>query len=75
MQREQDKNRDVIVAFPDVDPSLITTIPHESEKPMIKQFSDSSEQPHLWYSTSEVIHALELFLEGGDQLQESNTYG
>ncbi|KAL0421836.1 UNVERIFIED_CONTAM: Alpha-N-acetylglucosaminidase [Sesamum latifolium] len=30
--------------------------------------------PHLWYSTSEVIRALQLFIASGDQLSESNTF-
>lgn len=55
-----DKNRDVIVAFPDVDPSFIST--------------DSFDKPHLWYSTSEVIRALEIFISSGDELSGSNTY-
>ncbi|KAL5995270.1 hypothetical protein ACLOJK_025328 [Asimina triloba] len=31
-------------------------------------------KPHLWYSTKEVIHALQLFLEAGDYLAGSLTY-
>ncbi|KAK7828801.1 alpha-n-acetylglucosaminidase [Quercus suber] len=77
-----DKNRDVIVAFPDVDPSFIS-VPHErynhqrkslSRRAAIEQITDSFDKPHLWYSTSEVIHALELFIASGDELSESNTY-
>ncbi|KAM6594141.1 hypothetical protein CsatA_001844 [Cannabis sativa] len=77
-----DKNRDVIVAFPDVDPSLIS-IPQEkyshyenqvSRRSMLKPITESFDQPHLWYSTSEVIRALELFLKSGDELSGSNTY-
>lgn len=78
---EQDKNRDVIVAFPDVDPSLFS-LQHEHSrlygKPysraIIKEVTDSFDQPHLWYSTSEVIHALELFISSGDELSKSSTY-
>ncbi|KAK9925851.1 hypothetical protein M0R45_023115 [Rubus argutus] len=78
-----DKNRDVIVAFPDVDPSFIARRPqgyHQNEKPLVsrravlKEITDSFERPHLWYSTSEVIHALELFIASGDELSDSNTY-
>lgn len=64
---EQDKNRDVIVAFPDVDPSLLS-------RAIIKKITDSFDRPHLWYSTSEVIYALELFISSGDELSKSSTY-
>lgn len=40
----------------------------------MKDLTDTFDQPHLWYSTSEVIRALELFIEGGDKLSGSNTY-
>ncbi|KAG2679038.1 hypothetical protein I3760_11G031700 [Carya illinoinensis] len=69
-----DKNRDVIVAFPDVDSSFIF-VPHErsnrygkseSRRAAIEEVRDSFDQPHLWYSTSEVIRALELFIASGD---------
>ncbi|GLT52459.1 hypothetical protein SLA2020_257990 [Shorea laevis] len=78
-----DKNRDVIVAFPDVDPSFIS-MPHErnqnykrpmSRRAALKEETISYDLPHLWYSTSEVVHALELFIESGDELSSSSTYG
>ncbi|CAJ1975204.1 unnamed protein product [Sphenostylis stenocarpa] len=75
-----DKNRDVIVAFPDVDPSLISVQhdrSHHYDKPsgtIIKEITDQFDRPHLWYSTSEVIYALELFITSGDELSRSNTY-
>ncbi|KAJ0965488.1 hypothetical protein J5N97_026626 [Dioscorea zingiberensis] len=72
-----DKNRDVIVAFPDVDPSIISL--SENSEPanvnfgrqllaqrQLKTVSDSYDQPHIWYSTVDVINALELFLASGD---------
>ncbi|KAK9277974.1 hypothetical protein L1049_027531 [Liquidambar formosana] len=81
-----DKNRDVIVAFPDVDPYFIS-IPQlsmrgrhqcdrqpDSRRALLKETADSFDQPHLWYSTSEVIRALELFISSGDELSGSNTY-
>nr|KYP46995.1 Alpha-N-acetylglucosaminidase [Cajanus cajan] len=76
-----DKNRDVIVAFPDVDPSLIS-LQHERsrqyDKPksrtIIKEITDQFETPHLWYSTSKVIYALKLFITSGDELSRCNTY-
>ncbi|XP_004301281.1 PREDICTED: alpha-N-acetylglucosaminidase-like [Fragaria vesca subsp. vesca] len=79
-----DKNRDVIVAFPDVDPSFIARPPqgyYQNEKSLVsrraellEEVTDSFERPHLWYSTSEVVHALELFIASGDELSGSNTY-
>lgn len=79
---KQDKNRDVIVAFPDVDPSIISIAQgryHHYDKPVLrsavlKSNPSSYDQPHLWYSTSEVIRALELFIASGEQLSASNTY-
>ncbi|GLU21431.1 hypothetical protein SLE2022_375690 [Rubroshorea leprosula] len=77
-----DKNRDVIVAFPDVDPSFIS-MPHErnqnyrgpmSRRAVLKEETSSYDLPHLWYSTSEVIHALELFIPSWDKLSSSSTY-
>ncbi|XVE57074.1 hypothetical protein DITRI_Ditri04bG0062700 [Diplodiscus trichospermus] len=77
-----DKNRDVIVAFPDVSPSFIS-LPHEryqhygkstSRRVVLREKTDVYDQPHLWYSTSEVIKALELFIASGDELSTSNTY-
>ncbi|KAJ1421802.1 Alpha-N-acetylglucosaminidase, C-terminal [Sesbania bispinosa] len=76
-----DKNRDVIVAFPDVDPSLISVQhewSHNYGKPysrtIIKEITDTFDRPHLWYSTSEVIYALELFIASGYEISISNTY-
>jgi alpha-N-acetylglucosaminidase len=36
--------------------------------------SDAYDHPHLWYDTNAVIHALELFLEHGDEVSDSNTF-
>lgn len=83
---KNDKNRDVIVAFPDVEPFVIqtpglytgaskmySTMP--SKKYIVKDASnDAYEQPHLWYDTNVVIHALELFLQYGDEVSASNTF-
>ncbi|XP_073123504.1 alpha-N-acetylglucosaminidase-like [Henckelia pumila] len=82
-----DKNRDVIMYFPDVDPNSIFTSLHLSlsgkhhknkrilgRRAIYEQTSYSYTHPHQWYSTSEVIRALQLFIAGGDQLYESNTY-
>lgn len=68
-----DKNRDVIVSFPDVDPSIIDM--HASAKTFLKeQIGDAYDHPHLWYSTSEAVHALKLFIKSGNELSGSNTY-
>ncbi|XP_056175296.1 alpha-N-acetylglucosaminidase-like isoform X1 [Syzygium oleosum] len=77
-----DKNRDVIVAFPDADPSSISFSQlryHHYGKPLLRRAvlneeTGLTDHPHMWYSTSEVVRALELFLAGGDQLQSSDTY-
>lgn len=83
---EQDKNRDVIVAFPDVAPNSISTLSklltkthkqygaHPSMRSILEDASDSYDQPHLWYSNSEVIPALKLFISSGDELSNSDTY-
>ncbi|KAL8250427.1 hypothetical protein R6Q59_034120 [Mikania micrantha] len=68
-----DKNRDVIVAFPDVDPTVYYTNLY-LQRNSLKDEDESFDKPHLWYSTSEVIRALELFIEGGKELSKSNTY-
>ncbi|KAF8399341.1 hypothetical protein HHK36_015206 [Tetracentron sinense] len=82
----KDKNRDVIVAFPDVDPSFISVLQictsgrHQgyseqvSQRALLKETTNSFDQPHLWYKTTDVIHALELFIASGDELSESQTY-
>lgn len=72
------------MAFPDVDPSFIARPPqgyYQNEKSLVsrraellEEVTDSFERPHLWYSTSEVVHALELFIASGDELSGSNTY-
>lgn len=77
--RKQDKNRDVIVAFPDVDPSIISVARegghHYGKGKLLRRpDTDTYDHPHLWYSTSEVIRALELFIADGDELLASNTY-
>ncbi|KAJ8753533.1 hypothetical protein K2173_022774 [Erythroxylum novogranatense] len=77
-----DKNRDVIVAFPDVDPFFIS-VSHPSYNrngnPVSRMVisnrnADSYDRPHLWYSTSEVLRALELFIASGDELSNSHAY-
>lgn len=80
--RVQDKNRDIMVAFPDVDPAVISVLHEsyndywksESRRTALEEIMDSFDPPHLWYSTSQVIHALELFIASGDELSEGNNY-
>ncbi|KAM7274722.1 hypothetical protein ACFE04_016588 [Oxalis oulophora] len=75
-----DKNRDVVVAFPDVDPFSIAIVDQSyrhNEKSLSRRVilkETTYDHPHIWYSTSEVIHALELFIASGDKLSRSNTY-
>ncbi|VAH53097.1 unnamed protein product [Triticum turgidum subsp. durum] len=83
---KNDKNRDVIVAFPDVEPFVIQTpglytrtsknySTMSSENSVVKDASnDAYDQPHIWYDTIAVIHALELFLEYGDEVSDSSTF-
>ncbi|KFK25594.1 hypothetical protein AALP_AA8G134900 [Arabis alpina] len=83
-----DHNTDFIVKLPDWDPSsyvqdeskqtdsyMISTDPYETKRRFL--FQDKSSvfpKAHLWYSTKEVIKALQLFLEAGDDLFGSLTY-
>lgn len=53
-----DHNTDFIVRLPDWNPSS----------------SSYLKKPHLWYSTQEVINALQLLLNAGDNLVHSATY-
>ncbi|KDP31153.1 hypothetical protein JCGZ_11529 [Jatropha curcas] len=77
-----DKNRDVIVAFPDVDPFFILarqkqqqhSSKHVARRAVMNENSDSYDHPHLWYSTSQVLRALELFITSGEELSGSNTF-
>ncbi|XP_068658586.1 alpha-N-acetylglucosaminidase [Aristolochia californica] len=81
-----DHNRDFIVQFPDLDPSSVSGFdfarvqkPNSSLRDGAKRFffretSSDIPQPHLWYSTDQVIQALKLFLDAGDDLSGSHTY-
>lgn len=74
------------MAFPDVEPFVIATpglhvntrqmYSTVSSKNYIRKdvSSDAYEHPHLWYDTNAVIHALELFLQHGDEVSDSNTF-
>nr|GMC79775.1 alpha-N-acetylglucosaminidase [Ipomoea batatas] len=82
-----DHNKDYIVEFPDWDPSnpsrsdmpendhtkafLMT---HQKRRFFLLETSSSLPQPHLWYSTEDVLKALKLFLDAGTELAGSLTY-
>ncbi|XP_021624819.1 alpha-N-acetylglucosaminidase isoform X2 [Manihot esculenta] len=82
-----DHNRDFIVKFPDWDPSLnsgsdtskedtkhiFLSLPR-TRRFLFQQSSSKLPQAHLWYSTQEVVNALQLFLDAGNDLNRSLTY-
>ncbi|KAL2478430.1 alpha-N-acetylglucosaminidase family/NAGLU family [Forsythia ovata] len=81
-----DHNKDYIVKFPDWDPSLSSSFEMSEvnqmqklvEIPRNRRFlfhekSSPLPQPHLWY-TQDVLHALKLFLDAGNELAGSLTY-
>lgn len=83
----QDHNTDFIVKFPDWDPSSnpISNITKQNQMQMLlaldrkrrvllQENSAHLPQAHLWYSTQEVVNALRLFLDGGNDLSGSLTY-
>ncbi|ONI20519.1 hypothetical protein PRUPE_2G020300 [Prunus persica] len=82
-----DHNTDFIVKFPDWDPSSnpISNITKQNQMQMLlaldrkrrvllQETSAHLPQAHLWYSTQEVVNALRLFLDGGNDLSGSLTY-
>ncbi|KAL9226459.1 hypothetical protein vseg_002270 [Gypsophila vaccaria] len=73
-----DHNKDYIVEFPDWEP-VSDLGEHQENNHFILHRSlleskTSLPQPHLWYSTEEVIKALSLFLDAGKYLSESLTF-
>ncbi|KAK9283852.1 hypothetical protein L1049_012106 [Liquidambar formosana] len=82
-----DHNIDFIVKFPDWDPSpnprsdvseenqmqKLVTLP-SNRRFLFQDTSSDLPQSHLWYSTQEVINALRLFLDAGNDLAGSLTY-
>jgi alpha-N-acetylglucosaminidase len=79
----------VIVAFPDVEPSIILNeeklhktsgtnsflVQQLSEKNLQDEISDVTyEKPHLWYSTADVINALQTFLDNGEEVSDIPTF-
>ncbi|WKA02337.1 hypothetical protein VitviT2T_020539 [Vitis vinifera] len=83
-----DHNTDFMVNFPDWDPSLNPSSDISKEQHIIQKiltqtgrrkilFQETSSdlpQSHLWYSTHEVVNALRLFLDAGNELSKSSTY-
>ncbi|KAF6168391.1 hypothetical protein GIB67_018231 [Kingdonia uniflora] len=79
-----DHNKDYIVEFPDWDPSQTSftcTSKMDHSRALFTQrrffFRETNSdfpQPHLWYSNKDVLYALRLFLEAGNDLAESLTY-
>lgn len=84
----QDHNIDFMVNFPDWDPSLNPSSDISKEQHLLQKifiqpgrrkilFQETSSdlpQSHLWYSTHEVVNALRLFLNAGNELSESSTF-
>lgn len=82
-----DHNTDFIVKFPDWDPSLhsgsnisqqdnmhIHLTSSGTRRFLFQEKSSDFPEAHLWYSTQEVIQALWLFLDAGNDLAGSLTY-
>lgn len=83
----QDHNTDFIVKFPDWDPSpesvsntskqdqmqILFTLDRK-RRFLLQKTSSQFPQAHLWYSTQDVINALRLFLDAGNDLSGSLTY-
>lgn len=82
-----DHNTDFIVKFPDWDPSLnsgsnisqqdnmhILLTSSGTRRFLFQEKSSDFPEAHLWYSTQEVIQALWLFLDAGNDLAGSLTY-
>ncbi|KAL8171495.1 hypothetical protein V2J09_023299 [Rumex salicifolius] len=82
-----DHNRDYIVMLPDWDPAINSSsamlqnhqkkrllMPHQNPRHFLLETGDPIPQPHLWYSTQEVIKALYLFIDAGINLHGSLTY-
>lgn len=82
-----DHNTDFIVKFPDWDPSpesvsntskqnqmqILFTLDRK-RRFLLQKTSSQFPQAHLWYSTQDVINALRLFLDAGNDLSGSLTY-
>ncbi|KAK7323242.1 hypothetical protein VNO77_26707 [Canavalia gladiata] len=81
-----DHNHDFIVTFPDWDPSSnfkagtsnhqkkIYLLPPGNRRYLFQETLSDMPQAHLWYSSEDVIKALQLFLAGGKNLAGSLTY-
>ncbi|KAJ0095775.1 hypothetical protein Patl1_17155 [Pistacia atlantica] len=80
-----DHNIDFIVKFPDWNPSSGSHISKQNQMPVTLTLpgprrylspkkSSQLPQAHLWYSTQEVVNALQLFIDAGNDLAGSSTY-
>nr|XP_043623861.1 alpha-N-acetylglucosaminidase isoform X1 [Erigeron canadensis] len=82
-----DHNTDYIVKFPDWDPysNIHSSIPRQNHKlslitlprnrrSMLSEVKSTLPQPHMWYSNSDAIKALKLFIDAGKDLVGSLTY-
>lgn len=81
-----DHNKDYIVELPDYSPhtkspeisregQMMKISSHKhNHRLSFRETSSNLPQPHLWYSTKEVIKALKLFLDAGNQLKGSTTF-
>ncbi|XP_072975056.1 alpha-N-acetylglucosaminidase [Typha angustifolia] len=80
-----DHNKDYIVEFPDTSPFVNSFKPSKRQirdlpivenkfRISLRETSSDLPHPHIWYSTEEVINALQLFLSAGNDLPETSTY-
>ncbi|XP_044490579.1 alpha-N-acetylglucosaminidase isoform X2 [Mangifera indica] len=74
-----DHNIDFIVKFPDWNPSPGSHISKQDQMPgprryLFQEKSSQLPQAHLWYSTQEVVNALKLLIDAGNDLAGSSTY-
>ncbi|KAM0947769.1 putative alpha-N-acetylglucosaminidase [Dioscorea sansibarensis] len=80
----EDHTTDFIVKFPDYGPYFgspqiskddLIHKPHVKKRRFsFKEINSDGPHPHLWYSTEEVIEALKLLLDAGNDLSGSHTY-
>ncbi|PKU65021.1 alpha-N-acetylglucosaminidase [Dendrobium catenatum] len=74
-----DHNKDFIVQFPDFTPrqkgsQVLHISKNTNSRFSFRETKSNPQEPHLWYSTKEVIEALKLFILAGTSLSESLTY-
>ncbi|GJR73352.1 alpha-N-acetylglucosaminidase [Tanacetum coccineum] len=82
-----DHNTDYIVKFPDWDPSLDTyssfsrqnnkkslITMHRNRRCVLSEVKSTLPQPHMWYSNSDSVKALNLLIAAGEDLARNLTY-